>query len=299
MPDDSSARGAGDDLLDWLEKPVPEGFFERLRGQVIHPPHAFSPLDVLKAGVFWRSLPFRWNHCARDGQKLRGILLDQQRLIWQHHVAQNVIIRAAQSQGMDFAPIIESGRTCLTFLLSHPERFDLRENGTWPACLSDSARAEMGETWGTLTAAERFLGDLEQRMQVKLWRTTGGGQMQGHDVLGMVIGALAVLPKLDGGSQLLGGAAMRVPVTPDEAVPEKRRTADEAARLAGEALSLLAKHSDWSQTRIARELGISRSYLQELRGFRGAWDRERKGKKTDMRRRHGVRDGHGKFRPRI
>lgn len=79
----------------------------------------------------------------------------------------------------------------------------------------------------------------------------------------------------------------------------RRRSKDEMDRLAGEALSLLCNHPEWSQSQIAETLKISRSYLQVLRGFQGAWKRERKGAKTGMLRRHSVRDEHGRFQPRV
>jgi len=53
-----------------------------------------------------------------------------------------------------------------------------------------------------------------------------------------------------------------------------------------------------TQSRIAQELDISRSYLSTLPVFKRAW-KQRKGAKTDYSRKHTVRDRQGRDRPRI
>jgi len=81
--------------------------------------------------------------------------------------------------------------------------------------------------------------------------------------------------------------------------PRKRRTKDEIESLDLQALALLVSHPDWTQERIAKELGISRSYLQSLPKFKDAWKQEREGAKTEYLRKHTVRDRQGRQRPRM
>jgi len=80
----------------------------------------------------------------------------------------------------------------------------------------------------------------------------------------------------------------------------KRRTKDEVWALGTQAAALLArdKHGVLTQGQIAKELGISRSYLSTLPVFKRAW-KQRKGAKTDYSRKHTVRDRQGRYRPRV
>jgi len=186
--DDSSVWNLADNLQAWMYEPVPGEFFDPLCGELGGTPSIASPLDVLRLAVFWRSLPWRWHEIAEkekgaQGEQLDLIGADRAILLGNHDVARDVIATAAESEGLDSTPIIESDRYCVEVMESYPG-FVGNWTGHWPDCLNGPGRAKLADVWQTLMRAETLLKRLEARMMMREreGRMPGGEPMKGRAV---------------------------------------------------------------------------------------------------------------------
>ena len=203
MPDDDpwqeECAGILNKLSAWSSEPVPWAYFRRFRPKLGGSPTVASPLDVLRCAIFWRSLPYRTFKSRQKAKEAEHEAFEFATtipdLLRGHRAALDVLVFAAEAEGLDSSSIIESNRLSERVLIESPECVGA---GLWlclwPECLGDLGREKLRREWPILMKAERVLKRLEARMHMR----QRGGQMP-------------------------GGAAMRVPVTPDEAAPKARR----------------------------------------------------------------------------
>jgi len=85
----------------------------------------------------------------------------------------------------------------------------------------------------------------------------------------------------------------------DEPLVEPKKRGEKMSEMDAKACTILLQHPDWTVTRIAKELGRSRTYLYKLPRFRLAQKATRQGGRTEYLHRQSIRDRTGKLRPRI